>query len=93
MIKMCVKNVAPDLTHNDTDGMQYSRGPETPQPLPVRLESLQLLAMLTKKYFPLIRNCLKLMCDMVQRCLQDPDPSVQLHGSKVSSCIFIVTRK
>ena len=84
---MCVKNVTLDLTHNDTDGMQYSRGPETLQPLPVRLESLQLLAKVTKKYFPLIRNCLKLMCDLVQRCLQDQDPSVQLHGSKVSSCV------
>ena len=86
---MCVKNISTDLTRSDTEGVQYNRGPETPQPLPVRLESLQLLAMLTKKYFPLIRNCLQLICDLVQRCLQDADPSVQLHGSKVDSVLML----
>ena len=70
---MCISNISTNLASSDTEGVEHYRGSESTQPLPVRLESLQLLAMLTKKYFPLVRHCLKLICDLVQRCLHDPD--------------------
>ncbi len=64
VVRMCVKNVAPTLL--DTHDPSGDRSPRKPthyvregsssmQPLPVRLESLQLMAQLTKGYFPVIR--------------------------------------
>jgi len=55
LVRTCVRFAAPQLV-TDSDG---SRPPTSAlsnvQPLPVRLESLQLLALITKGYFGLIR--------------------------------------
>ncbi len=84
VITMCIKNISTDvIIISDSEPTLHSKPCDTLQPLPVRLESLQLLATLAKKYFALVRHHLRLMCEVVQRCLQDSDPSVQLHGSKV----------
>jgi len=47
LIKLCLKNVLP-YPDQHGDDMRF-------EPLPVRLESLQVLAHLTKGYFPIIR--------------------------------------
>ncbi len=80
---MCIKNISNEIGKKESDFVHCGKGSDGVQPLPVRLESLQLLATITKRYFALVRPNLKLMCDVVQRCLQDSDPAVQLHGSKV----------
>ena len=51
--------------------------------LPVKLEALQVLTQLIKGYFPTIRHILDHICDIIIRCLQDQDPSIQLHALKV----------
>lgn len=52
MVKLCVKNVLP----RQTSGIDNSEeGHLHLEPLPVRLESLQLLAHLTRGYFTVIR--------------------------------------
>jgi hypothetical protein len=50
LIRLCVRFVVPQLAI-DFDGSRQS----TVQPLPVRLESLQLLALLAKGYFGILR--------------------------------------
>lgn len=49
LIKLCVKNITPQPRGFGENGEYYT------EPLPVRLESLQVLAHLTKGYFPIIR--------------------------------------
>ncbi len=60
VIRMCVRNIVPELLQaTDAEGLTHSRrglgSNESHQPLPVRLESLQLLATLCNKFFPLVR--------------------------------------
>ena len=130
LVKLCVKNVASYLLEVAGSDTSTSRKSEVSprkheqqvmelQPLPVRLESLQLLAQLARGHFGLVRwvtqnyspfcdceirttknwvcvndslyltsvfcyrNCLVLVRDLILCCLEDSDPSVQLHGAKV----------
>ena len=53
MVQMCVSNIEPHLVEESEGAASAS---EALQPLPVRLESLQLLAQLCKGYFPVMRR-------------------------------------
>ncbi|XP_076434572.1 HEAT repeat-containing protein 6-like isoform X2 [Babylonia areolata] len=64
-------------------GKGEETGGTTVEPLPVRLESLQVLATLCKGYFPVIRSQLPLMQGLILACLEDPDSTIKLHGCKV----------
>ena len=61
LVKLCVRNVAPHLLETPTAdaeavvGVRVVEGQGQIHPLPVRLESLQDLAVLAKNYFPLLR--------------------------------------
>ncbi|KAK7487937.1 hypothetical protein BaRGS_00020838 [Batillaria attramentaria] len=79
LVKMCIRNVLPQPAANN---VATGEGPVL-EPLPIRLESLQVLATLTRGYFPIIRGKLSVMQDLIQRCMEDPDPTVKLHGCKV----------
>ncbi|XP_041349716.1 HEAT repeat-containing protein 6-like [Gigantopelta aegis] len=75
VLKMCTKNIMQQPADS-----QRTAGFE---PIPVRLESLQVVANLTKGYFPVIRNSLALLQELIQVCLEDKDPIIKLHGTKV----------
>ncbi|KAJ8312659.1 hypothetical protein KUTeg_010032 [Tegillarca granosa] len=80
IVKLCVKNVLPRQTasvDNSEEGHLHL------EPLPVRLESLQLLAHLTRGYFPVIRNSLPILRDLICQCFEDKDQVVRLHTSKI----------
>lgn len=64
LIKLCVRNVTPQPRGFSDNGEYYT------EPLPVRLESLQVLAHLTKGYFPIIRlsNYKKNIFVMINLC-------------------------
>jgi hypothetical protein len=51
VVKLCIKNILPRNTPDTVFGAEES----LTEPIPVRLESLQVLANLTKGYFPIIR--------------------------------------
>lgn len=51
VVKLCVRNILPQSTPETVFGSEELYF----EPLPVRLESLQVLANLTKGYFPIIR--------------------------------------
>ncbi|XP_048252221.1 HEAT repeat-containing protein 6-like [Haliotis rufescens] len=81
IIKLCIRNVMPQ-----PQGESSSNWRETSmffEPLPVRLESLQVLANLTNGYFPIIRKSVALLQDLIQACFEDKDPIVKLHGTKL----------
>ena len=51
VVKLCIKNILPHGTPDTVFGAEEAHT----EPIPVRLESLQVLANLTKGYFPIIR--------------------------------------
>lgn len=53
-----------------------------PFPLPVRLESLQVLGIFVGKHFDIMRPFISVLEQLVLYCLNDLDFSVQLHGAK-----------
>nr|XP_033778357.1 HEAT repeat-containing protein 6 isoform X2 [Geotrypetes seraphini] len=53
------------------------------EPSPVRLESLQVLAYLVKGYFEMAQNYLLELGEVACKCMEETDPSIQLHGAKL----------
>ncbi|XP_052270212.1 HEAT repeat-containing protein 6-like isoform X2 [Dreissena polymorpha] len=79
VVKLCVKNILP-LGSAET---VFSADEVRTEPLPIRLESLQVLANLTKGYFPVIRNCVPLLKELIHQCFCDVDPVIKLHAAKL----------
>ncbi|XP_026536239.1 HEAT repeat-containing protein 6 [Notechis scutatus] len=55
----------------------------TYEPSPVRLEALQVLALLVKGYFVLAQSCLLELGEVACKCMEEAEPSLQLHGAKL----------
>ncbi|KAM9320166.1 HEAT repeat-containing protein 6 [Gastrophryne carolinensis] len=53
------------------------------EPSPVRLEALQVLALLVKGYFYLAQSYLMELGEVACKCMQEMDASIQLHGAKL----------
>uniref|UniRef100_A0A8C7E655 HEAT repeat-containing protein 6 n=1 Tax=Naja naja TaxID=35670 RepID=A0A8C7E655_NAJNA len=53
------------------------------EPSPVRLEALQVLALLVKGYFILAQSSLLELGEVACKCMEEADPSLQLHGAKL----------
>ncbi|XP_054250250.1 HEAT repeat-containing protein 6 [Indicator indicator] len=53
------------------------------EPCPLRLESLQVLALLVKGYFSLAQSYFLELGEVACRCVEEMDPSIQLHGAKL----------
>ncbi|XP_043910839.1 HEAT repeat-containing protein 6 [Protopterus annectens] len=65
-----------DSDTNTTSSCSY-------EPSPVRLEALQVLAYLVKGYFSITQSFLLELGDVACKCMEEADPSVQLHGAKL----------
>ncbi|XP_061461021.1 HEAT repeat-containing protein 6 [Rhineura floridana] len=53
------------------------------EPSPIRLESLQVLALLVKGYFSLSQSYLLELGEVACKCMEETDLSIQLHGAKL----------
>ncbi|NWR89796.1 HEAT6 protein, partial [Furnarius figulus] len=53
------------------------------EPCPLRLEALQVLALLVKGYFPMAQSYFLALGEVACRCMEEMDPSIQLHGAKL----------
>uniref|UniRef100_A0A803V3P5 HEAT repeat-containing protein 6 n=1 Tax=Ficedula albicollis TaxID=59894 RepID=A0A803V3P5_FICAL len=53
------------------------------EPCPLRLEALQVLALLVKGYFPMAQSYFLELGEVACRCMEEMDPSIQLHGAKL----------
>ncbi|KAK3084159.1 hypothetical protein FSP39_009229 [Pinctada imbricata] len=79
LIRLCVKNILP------YSGSRFAAPTEDvhTEPLPVRLESLQVLAHLAKGYFPIMRGSVTVLLDVITKCFCDQDEVVRLHTAKM----------
>ena len=81
LVKLCFKNIAPQIWENE--GKTALKSTQELQPLPVRLESLQVLASLTKGYFPILKDNVSQLQDLICCCMAASDAAVQIHGSRL----------
>ncbi|XP_033102281.1 HEAT repeat-containing protein 6-like [Anneissia japonica] len=87
VIRFCRGIIIPS-TNSDCTGL-INRLQLTPtsaavgEVLPVKLEALQVLVQLAKNYFAVVRPVLQSISHIIVSCIDDPDPSMQLHGLKV----------
>ncbi|XP_059171734.1 HEAT repeat-containing protein 6-like isoform X2 [Physella acuta] len=83
VIKFCVKNITgqPDLIKEENQSKLEAL--QKFEPLPIRLEALQVMSNLIKNYFPIIRQSCRLLQNLVEVCLGDSNHIIVLHGTKV----------
>ncbi|XP_036369378.1 HEAT repeat-containing protein 6 isoform X2 [Octopus sinensis] len=78
LITLCVQNILPQQVNNNDTNVAH-----TTEPVPIRLESLQILAHLTKNYFPMIRKNVGLLRNLIQACMEDSEGVLKLHAIKL----------
>ncbi|XP_023646732.2 HEAT repeat-containing protein 6 [Paramormyrops kingsleyae] len=83
LLQLCVSLVVQprEDPYSDSDAASAPSG--TMEPPPVRLEALQVLAHLVRGYFALVQSHLLELGEVCTQCLQEADPSIQLHGAKL----------
>ncbi|NXW57222.1 HEAT6 protein, partial [Eurystomus gularis] len=67
---------------SDSDA-NFPSFPSIYEPCPLRLESLQVLALLVKGYFSMAQSYFLELGEVACRCMEEMDPSIQLHGAKL----------
>ncbi|KAM6467286.1 HEAT repeat-containing protein 6 isoform 2-T2 [Liasis olivaceus] len=84
LLRLCISlAVLPrEDSYSDSDTSCLSTV-STYEPSPVRLEALQVLALLVKGYFTLSQSYLLELGEVACKCMQETDPSLQLHGAKL----------
>ncbi|XP_014664957.1 PREDICTED: HEAT repeat-containing protein 6-like isoform X2 [Priapulus caudatus] len=84
LIEACIANI---LTEQDastsSDRPPGGAAVRAVPPLPVRLESLQVLAIMAKHHFPVIRPVVGGFSRLMLACLQERETSVRLHTVKL----------
>ncbi|KAL8199194.1 UNVERIFIED_CONTAM: HEAT repeat-containing protein 6 [Gekko kuhli] len=84
LIRLCISLIVlsreDSYSDSDAGGVSSASGQE---PSPVRLEALQVLAVLVKGYFSVSQSYLLELGEVACRCMEETDPSVQLHGAKL----------
>ncbi|XP_053131596.1 HEAT repeat-containing protein 6 [Hemicordylus capensis] len=86
LARLCISLVAAPPREDGCSDSDAGGGPAAGlhEPLPVRLESLQVLALLVKGYFSVAAQSYLLeLGEVACRCMEEVDPSVQLHGAKL----------
>ncbi|XP_053313681.1 HEAT repeat-containing protein 6 [Spea bombifrons] len=83
LIRLCITLVIKprEDTYSDNDGATVCT--LLSEPSPVRLEALQVLSRLVKGCFNMAQSYLIELGEVVCKCLQEADASIQLHGTKL----------
>ncbi|KAM7001537.1 HEAT repeat-containing protein 6 [Passerculus sandwichensis] len=84
LLSLCVSLVVlpREDSCSDSDASFPSLG-SVYEPCPLRLEALQVLALLVKGYFPVAQSYFLGLGEVACRCMEEMDPSIQLHGAKL----------
>ncbi|NXU79925.1 HEAT6 protein, partial [Oreotrochilus melanogaster] len=84
LLQLCVSIVVLPLmdSYSDTDANLPSVS-IVYEPCPLRLESLQVLALLVKGYFSVAQSYFLELGEVACICMEEMDPSIQLHGAKL----------
>uniref|UniRef100_A0A8C1HDI4 HEAT repeat-containing protein 6 n=1 Tax=Cyprinus carpio carpio TaxID=630221 RepID=A0A8C1HDI4_CYPCA len=92
MLQLCVSLVTQPREEPYSDSDAGGSSGASLEPLPIRLEALQVLAHLVKGYFSLVQTSLLELGQLSTRCLKEQEPSVQLHGTKVLDLyVFVIS--
>ncbi|XP_069470765.1 HEAT repeat-containing protein 6 isoform X2 [Ambystoma mexicanum] len=83
LVRLCISVVAQPREDSQLDNDNSPTSGSAYEPSPVRLESLQVLAHLVKGYFTLAQNYLIELGEVACKCMEETDPSIQLHGAKL----------
>ncbi|XP_068946066.1 HEAT repeat-containing protein 6 [Petaurus breviceps papuanus] len=83
LIRLCISIVVLPREDACSDSDASCALGNTYEPSPVRLEALQVLALLVKGYFVMAQGYLMELGEVACRCMEETDPSIQLHGAKL----------
>uniref|UniRef100_A0A674NSF0 HEAT repeat-containing protein 6 n=1 Tax=Takifugu rubripes TaxID=31033 RepID=A0A674NSF0_TAKRU len=83
LMQLCASLITqPREDHSDSEGATQT-GSLILEPLPVRLEALQVMCHLVRGYFSLVQANLCEIGQVSICCLKEAEPSIQLHGAKL----------
>ncbi|XP_017828008.1 HEAT repeat-containing protein 6 isoform X3 [Callithrix jacchus] len=83
LIRLCISTVIlPKEDSCSGSDAGYAAG-STYEPSPMRLEALQVLALLARGYFSMTQVYLMELGEVICKCMGEADPSIQLHGAKL----------
>uniref|UniRef100_A0A8B9ME57 HEAT repeat-containing protein 6 n=1 Tax=Accipiter nisus TaxID=211598 RepID=A0A8B9ME57_9AVES len=84
LLRLCVSIIVlpREDSYSDSDA-NFPSFSSVYEPCPLRLESLQVLALLVKGYFPMAQSYFLELGEVACRCMEEMDPSIQLHGAKL----------
>ncbi|KAM7139785.1 HEAT repeat-containing protein 6 isoform 2-T2 [Macrochelys suwanniensis] len=83
LIRLCISTVVLPREDSYSDSDTSFPAGTVYEPSPVRLESLQVLALLVKGYFSVAQSYLLELGEVACKCMEETDPSIQLHGAKL----------
>ncbi|KFV75485.1 HEAT repeat-containing protein 6, partial [Struthio camelus australis] len=83
LIRLCISIVVLPREDSCSDSDANFPSGSVYEPSPVRLESLQVLALLVKGYFSMAQSYLLELGELACKCMEEMDPSIQLHGAKL----------
>ncbi|XP_043574842.1 HEAT repeat-containing protein 6 [Chiloscyllium plagiosum] len=83
LIQLCISIITlpKQEPYSDSDASTGAAN-STYEPSPVRVEALQVLALLVKGYFTMAQANLLELGEVACKCMEEPDPSIQLHGAR-----------
>ncbi|XP_003929110.2 HEAT repeat-containing protein 6 isoform X1 [Saimiri boliviensis] len=83
LIRFCISTVILPKEDSCSGSDASSAAGSTYEPSPMRLEALQVLALLARGYFSMTQVYLMELGEVICKCMGEADPSIQLHGAKL----------
>ncbi|NWI89045.1 HEAT6 protein, partial [Pitta sordida] len=83
LLRLCVSIIVLPREDSCSDSDNFPSLSSVYEPCPLRLEALQVLALLVKGYFPMAQSYFLELGEVACRCMEEMDPSIQLHGAKL----------
>ncbi|XP_012300938.2 HEAT repeat-containing protein 6 isoform X1 [Aotus nancymaae] len=83
LIRLCISTVILPKEDSCSGSDAGSAAGSTYEPSPMRLEALQVLALLARGYFSMTQVYLMELGEVICKCMGEADPSIQLHGAKL----------
>ncbi|XP_065387321.1 HEAT repeat-containing protein 6 isoform X2 [Macaca fascicularis] len=83
LIRLCISIVVLPKEDSCSGSDAGSAAGSAYEPSPMRLEALQVLALLARGYFSMAQAYLMELGEVICKCMGEADPSIQLHGAKL----------
>ncbi|XP_003919341.2 HEAT repeat-containing protein 6 isoform X1 [Papio anubis] len=83
LIRLCISIVVLPKEDSCSGSDAGSAAGSAYEPSPMRLEALQVLALLARGYFSMTQAYLMELGEVICKCMGEADPSIQLHGAKL----------